>query len=390
MKNLRQFALRYLIADAAPLSPRERWLSALAGLLGILLMQGILTVLPVGPGISYLLAPLGASSVILFALPHSPLAQPWSLAGGLFISALIGHFCGLWITPAFLAVGVALGLAIWLTAWLRCIHPPGGAMAAVFALSAQQHSTSLLTALLNVGAAMMAVLVINNLIPGRRYPQCLPPTQVAKKDRPVRRSIRHEDIQYALEKLDTYLDISEEDLVQIYDLATNHAHRRHERRVCADIMTTDVISLNFGTELNEAWALLQTRHLHGVPVIDAGRRVIGVLTLENFLRHVEPDGVQGIGDNIRRLLRKTPSIYSDKPEVVGQIMSQRFMTVQTDTPLGEVAASLLADEHPSIIPVIDQRQRLAGVLTQTDLLAAIYKRQAAAAAQTWFSLEKLK
>lgn len=381
MHALRQFALRYLIADAAPLSPRERWLSALAGLLGILLMQGILAVLPAGPGISYLLAPLGASSVILFALPHSPLAQPWSLAGGLFISALIGHFCGLWITPAFLAVGVALGLAIWLTAWLRCIHPPGGAMAVVFALSAQQQSTSLLTALLNVGAALMAVLVVNNLIPGRRYPQCLPPTQVAKKDRPVRRSIRHEDIQHALERLDTYLDISEDDLVSIYDLATTHAHQRHERRICGEIMSAPALSVEFATELNEAWGLMQTHHLHGLPVVDRSHRVIGVLTLENFLRHVEPDGAQGIGENIRRLLRATPSAYSDKPEVVGQIMSHRFAQVQTTTPLGEIAALLASAEHPVIVPVLDENQRLAGVLTQTDLLAAIYHRQAAAAAR---------
>lgn len=381
MKNLRQFALRYLIADAAPLSPRERWLSALAGLLGILLMQGILTVLPVGPGISYLLAPLGASSVILFALPHSPLAQPWSLAGGLFISALIGHFCGLWITPAFLAVGVALGLAIWLTAWLRCIHPPGGAMAVVFALSAQQHSTSLLTALLNAGAALIAVLVINNLIPGRRYPQCLPPTQVAKKDRPVRRSIRHEDIQHALEKLDTYLDISEDDLVSVYDLATAHAHQRHERRICGEIMSAPALSVEFATELNEAWGLMQANHLHGLPVVDRANRVIGVLTLENFLRHVEPDSAQGIGENIRRLLRKTPSAYSEKPEVVGQIMSYHFALALTTTPVSEVTALLASANHPAIIPVLDANQRLAGVLTQTDLLAAIYQRQSAFAAR---------
>ena len=381
MNRLRQFALRYLIADAAPLSPRERSLSALAGLVGILLMQGILAVLPAGPGISYLLAPLGASSVILFALPHSPLAQPWSLAGGLFISALVGHFCGLWITPAFLAIGVALGIAIWLTAWLRCIHPPGGAIAVVFALSAQQHPTSLLTALLNVGAALMAVLVVNNLIPGRRYPQCLPAPQVARKDRPVRRSIRHEDIQYALEQLDTYLDISEEDLVRIYDLATTHAHRRHERRICGEVMSAPALSVEFATELNEAWALMQSNHVHGLPVVDRSQRVIGVLTLENFLRHVEPDGAQGIGDNIRRLLRTTASAHSDKPEVVGQIMSSHFARAQTTTPISEIAAMLAAADHPVIIPVLDENQRLAGVLTQTDLLAAVYQRQAAAAAR---------
>src|SRR5574343_1706157 len=161
MESLRQFALRYLIADAAPLSARERTISALAGCLGILLIQGILAVMPAGPQLSYMLAPLGASAVILFALPHSPLAQPWSLAGGLLLSALVGTACGLLVHPAWLAAGVALGLAIWLTALLRCIHPPGGAMAVVFALAAQQHPISFTTAALNVLAGLMAVLVIN-------------------------------------------------------------------------------------------------------------------------------------------------------------------------------------------------------------------------------------
>lgn len=377
MDAARQFVLRYLIADAVPLSPRERWISALAGCLGILLMQGILAVLPVGAHVAYLLAPLGASTVILFALPHSPLAQPWSLAGGLLISTLIGYAVGLWVQPAWLAVGLALGLAIWLTALLRCMHPPGGAMAVVFAIAAQQHTVSLLTALLNVVAALIAVLAINNLMPGRRYPQCVPVRQVTA--RPPRRSIRHEDLQHALEKLDTYLDVSEDDLVSIYDLATAHAHRRHERRTCGEVMSAPALAVTFATELNEAWALMQAHHLHGLPVVDPARRVIGVLTLENYLRHVAPDNGQSIGENIRRLLRPTPTSYSDKPEVVGQIMSQRFITAAVSAPLSDMLALLSGQDHPVIVPVVDAEQRLAGVLTQTDLLAALYHRQAAAA-----------
>ncbi|HLO64837.1 MAG TPA: HPP family protein [Azonexus sp.] len=379
MEALRQFALRYLIADAVPLSVRERRISALAGCLGILLMQGILAVLPAGAGVSYLLAPLGASAVILFALPHSPLAQPWSLVGGLVLSALVGYAVGLWVQPAWLAIGLALGLAIWLTALLRCIHPPGGAMAVVFAVAAQQQTVSLLTALLNVVAALIAVLAINNLMPGRRYPQCAPARQTTV--RPPRRSIRHDDLQYALEKLDTYLDVSEDDLVSIYDLATAHAHRRHERRTCGDVMSAPALAVTFATELNEAWALMQEHHLHGLPVVDPARRVIGVLTLENYLRHVAPHNGNSIGENIRRLLRPTPTAYSDKPEVVGQIMSQRFITAAVTAPLGDMLALLSGQDHPVIVPVVDEERRLAGVLTQTDLLAAVYHRQAASAAR---------
>ena len=381
MNSLREFTQRYLIPDAAQLSPAERWRSTLAALIGMLLIQGILAVIPAQPGISYLLAPLGATSVILFVLPHSPLAQPWPLVGGLLLPAIIGLLCGTWIQPAFLAVAIALALAVWITAWLRCIHPPGGAMAVVFAVAATQQPVSLTTAVLNIGAALVAVLFVNNLIPGRHYPQCAPKQTTAQKPRPKRGSIRHEDLQHALQKIDAYLDISEEDLVRIYDLATNHAHQRHERRVCSEIMSTNVISVEFGTELNEAWALLQQHKLHGLPVVDRSKRVIGLLTLDNFLRHVKPEPEQGIGDNIRRLLRTSPSAYSDKPEVVGQIMNEAFVSVRSSDSISKTASLLAASDHPIILPVIDEKGRLAGVLTQTDLLSAIYQKQAAAAAK---------
>ena len=252
-------------------------------------------------------------------------------------------------------------------------------MAMLFAIAAQQHTVSLSTALLNTGAALIAVLAVNNLIPGRRYPQCVPARQpVVRKPR---HSISHTDLQYAVEKLDTYLDISEDDLVSIYDLATAHAHGRHERRTCAEVMSSPAISVEFGTSLNEAWSLMQQHHVHGMPVVDRAQRVVGVLTLENFLRHVEADDGQRIGDNIRRLLRPTLTSHSDKPEVVGQLMSLRFVTAASTTRLSEVVGMLSANEHPVIVPVVDERERLVGVLTQTDLLAGLYHRQAAAAAR---------
>jgi CBS domain-containing membrane protein len=297
-----------------------------AACLGILLMQGILAVWPGEPGISYLLAPLGATTVILFALPHSPLAQPWSLAGGLLISALIGYGCGLVVQPAWLAIGVALGVHLGHRA--AALHPPAGwrhGHAVRHRRPGSQGFAAHCPA--QRGAALVAVLAVNNLLPGRRYPQCVPARQPMV--RAPRRSVGHHDLQYAIEQLDTYLDISEDDLVSIYDLATAHAHRRHERRTCAEAMNPAPISVEYATELNEAWALMQTHHLHGVPVVDRAQRVIGVLTLENFLRHVEADGGQRIGDNIRRLLRPTPTVHSDKPEVAGQIMSLNFALATT-------------------------------------------------------------
>jgi CBS domain-containing membrane protein len=376
MERLRLFVQRYLLADAAPLSPHERWRSALAAFLGMLLIEAILAVVSDDHTPRPLLAPLGASSVILFALPHSPLGQPWSTAGGLLLSAFIGWACGVWITPAWLAIAVALGVAVWLMARLRCIHPPGGAMAVVFCVAAGS-SPAMATAGFNVLAALAAALAVNALIPGRRWPQCAPAVP-AKRHRPIpQTSIRHEDLQYALTKIDSFLDISEEDLVHVYGLALEHAHARHEQRTCADIMTTEVVSVEFGTELNEAWHLLRLHHLKALPVTDRARRVIGMICAEDFLAHVAPDTGQAIAENVRKLLRPTPSSYSSKPEVVGQIMSEEIVVARTTDFISRIAAILSARYHPPAIPVVDENGKLAGIIGQGDLLAALYHKRAA-------------
>lgn len=76
-----------------------------------------------------LVAPMGASTVLLFAAPQSPLARPWCCIGGNTSSALVGVTCAAWIGDPLIAAAVACGLAIGLMISLGCLHPPGGAVA---------------------------------------------------------------------------------------------------------------------------------------------------------------------------------------------------------------------------------------------------------------------
>jgi len=74
-----------------------------------------------------LMAPFGASCVLVFSLPNSPLSQPVNVIGGHLISTLIGILLFQllpfeWWTPA-----IAVGLSISLMAILRLTHPPAGA-----------------------------------------------------------------------------------------------------------------------------------------------------------------------------------------------------------------------------------------------------------------------
>lgn len=229
MRPLKKFFANALLADAVPLSAGERWRSALAGLIGILLLEALLAGLPLQTEAHLLLAPAGASAVILFALPHSPLSQPWAVIGGLSVSALVGLLCGHFIPWAWAAIALAVGLSIWLMAALRCLHPPGGAMAIVMASIPQAGlGVSLSSVSWNIGGLLLGALLMNNLLKDRRYPMCAVATERQNQPpRPARSGIEHEDLQVAFNRIDSYLDISEADLVTIYNLAADNAARRH-------------------------------------------------------------------------------------------------------------------------------------------------------------------
>jgi hypothetical protein len=153
----------------------EKWVSGAGGLTGIL---GVLLVSQAYLGLNgstSLVASMGASAVLLFAVPHGPLSQPWAVFGGHLVSAVIGVACSRLHAPAVITAALAVALAISAMYYLRCIHPPGGATAltavaggdAVHALGFQYVLTPVL---LNVLVILSVAILFNLPFPWRRYP----------------------------------------------------------------------------------------------------------------------------------------------------------------------------------------------------------------------------
>jgi len=97
-------------------SLKDRLIACLGALIGISL-TGVVCAAIAGPEIiPWLVAPIGATAVLLFAVPASPLAQPWPVIGGNIISALVGVAAARIIpSPAF-AAGTAVAGAIFVMA----------------------------------------------------------------------------------------------------------------------------------------------------------------------------------------------------------------------------------------------------------------------------------
>ncbi|MDH5735944.1 MAG: HPP family protein, partial [Gammaproteobacteria bacterium] len=107
----------------------EKLISAVGGGLGIWCILLITSQFVHGLSAALIVASMGASAVLLFAVPNGPLSQPWPLICGHLISACIGVTCYKLIPELFLASAFAVGLSIACMHYFRCIHPPGGATA---------------------------------------------------------------------------------------------------------------------------------------------------------------------------------------------------------------------------------------------------------------------
>lgn len=209
----------------------EKLRSGIAGGIAIFLLALALNHLPQGTYPLLLLGSMAASAVLLFAVPHSPLAQPWNLIGGHLLSALAGWLCILLIHSPLLAAGVAVGAAIFLMHYFNCLHPPGAATALTLVLgSAQFHSMGwqwvLLVAAINAGIFLLLALLINNMLPGRKYP--LPHTPpIPPKPGPFI-ALEQRDLEWALGQMNGVIDVGAEDLAEIYKLALRRAQERNK------------------------------------------------------------------------------------------------------------------------------------------------------------------
>lgn len=196
---------------------REKLIACAGGIVSIVLL---IFITERTLGLSHataLVASMGASAVLLFAVPHGQLSQPWPLVAGHVFSALIGVSCAKWIPVAELAAACAVGLSIGAMHQFKCIHPPGGATALTAVLGGPAiqglgYRFALCPVLLNAVLMVAVGILFNYSFSWRRYPVAL----VRRGGKvPTSGGPDHEEVVRALRNLDSFVDIAEEDLVHL-------------------------------------------------------------------------------------------------------------------------------------------------------------------------------
>lgn len=277
-------------------SHRERMASALGGFLGIWAILLISLQFAGTTGAAIIVASMGASAVLLFAVPHGKLSQPWSLVGGHLISATIGVTCAKLIGDEPVAAAAAVGLAIGAMHYARCIHPPGGASAlAAVVGGAEVHQLGyafvVTPVMLNVAVILTVAVLVNAVFPWRLYPIGLSRLRrqaPAQEERVAKAALNVDDIRYAVEKMDLIVDVTDDDLSRIYSIAQDHAKQSH--------MQPDDIKLGHyysNGEYGSDWAVRQILDEQGqgdddqviyCNVAGKNRRSTGVTTRGEFAR----------------------------------------------------------------------------------------------------------
>ncbi|MEE3622532.1 HPP family protein [Nitrospirillum sp. BR 11752] len=343
--------LRSFRATQPALPPVERIRFVAGALLGILLTTLISRWwLGDGQGLPYLVAPIGASSVLVFAAPATPLAQPWAVFGGNVVSGLAGVVCARLIPDPVMAGAAAVALAVLGMSLLRCLHPPGGAVAltAVLggpAIHAAGFGFILAPVAVNTAILIAMGLAFNNLT-RHRYPHVAPaqPTPTARNSA----GYTIADLDQVLAHYGEQLDVDRDDLDAVFRQVEARAYqRRHGDIRCGDIRSRVPAAVGPEDTVATVRGLMADYHMRSVPVTDENGRLLGVVP-------PQPASVGG-RQGIRRLV-------------------QPAVAALATTPVVNILPAMTAGAHEAM--VVDETGRLVGMVTTADLLSALYGNEA--------------
>lgn len=340
---------------------KDRLLCGLGALLG-LAISSLISWYVLGGLNAWYIAPMGASSVLLFAVPASPLAQPWNMVIGNTIAAIIGVTCASYIAHPTEAFSIAVALSIFLMMTTDSLHPPSGAVAITAVLGGEAvhhlgYHFIFYPVLLN-SVLLLVVAIIFNRALGKQYPQVAQVNTRSNDPTPTQKvSIQPQDIQEVLEHQTQLLDISEYDLQKIILEAQAKANERMSQHyICQDIMTKDVIYLHEQDEIHQVIEKFKQINLMSLPVINQNHVLVGTLALYEiveWLQHTESHGTAW-------------------KHLVYQIMNRKVITVRPTQAIQDLVPYFV-ERSFNYIPVVEQ-EKLVGIISRADMIAALQQQ----------------
>lgn len=294
-----------------------------------------------------LIAPFGASAFLIFAVPNSPLAQPWSVLVGNSLSALVAIVVLHLGLPPLASAPLAVTLAVLVMAAGRAMHPPGGAVALFVALAGPV-SWEFAAAPVFVGSAALVLSgMIWNRVTGRVYPfrQPSPSPHGTADPAPERRHLPQPGaLADLLSRLRLDANIGVEDLTRLITAAEAEAATRPLAGLTAThLMSRDLVTVTPDTLAAELTAIFRTHGFKSLPVVQEGQ-YLGLVSEAALI------GLSNPGLTAHDLM--TPTEAATKDEAAGLLVQR------------------LADGQAQAVPVVEGA-KLVGLVTRSDLIALL-------------------
>jgi len=291
----------------------------------------------------WLMAPLGATAAQVFAVPGSPMSQPWPAVAGHALSALSGLIAFHLFGHSSLSAAAAVGLAVALMLQARALHPSGGGTA-LFVVLSQTADWSFILFPVAVNALILVVAATAwHRLTGQAYPRRqrirrTPHTLALHRFEPG-------DLEAALKAAGT-LDISPDDAERLIEHAELQAFKRMAAGLtCADIMVRRVHAVRPELNVRTAESLMARHDINALPVVDRGNRVLGLLRMEE-------------------------ARAAEDSATAGDVMLTDYFRRAPSAPAGDLI-ELFERSGRRYVVVLD-KDRLAGIVARSDLMAALF------------------
>src|SRR5262249_28219657 len=138
-------------------------------------------------------------------------------------------------------------------------------------------------------------------------------------------------------------------------------HRAWRRRFgeirCKDVMSRDVVAVRPGTPAQRAWELMIQHAVKALPVLDPDRVLLGIVTMHDFFVDQAPAASGGTARPRRGVM---------------DLMTTQVLTTRPDQPIVDLTATF-SDGGRHHLPVVDDQHRLVGMVTQSDMVAALFR-----------------
>jgi CBS domain-containing protein len=147
-----------------------------------------------------------------------------------------------------------------------------------------------------------------------------------------------------------------------------------------EVMTTDVVTVSTGDSVETCAKLLQEHNISGLPVLDEAGRVAGMVTEGDLIRRASRVKAPGYLEILGGLIYLgSPKKFVEELQramslEAGQLMSKNVIFIGPEDTV-EKAATLMVEKRISRLPVVDEQQKLIGIVSRRDIMGSLYDNE---------------